>query len=333
MALNLRVRTKNGQFIVKNLQSDSLLEDLKIQIGQVSGFQHNRLEIKQGYPPKSIDMTDNNATLNSLNIRSGETLLVEEISAEKFESQKSAVPYLSTHNDSIPDNTIIDDNVKMQTPNDNSIYNNLLHNGEGILMREVVPANNSCLFLSVDYVMKGGKLDLNCVDRLRRIVSNEVKQDPLMYNEALLGRPNPQYSNWILDEKSWGGAIELAVLCKHFQVEIVVINTITGTMNRFGEDKNYKYRVLLVYDGIHYDPIKLCLLDSTESVETIFSTADDSILIQALDLANEAKSSHQYTDTSNFSLRCLDCRVNLVGEAGAQKHAEETGHIHFGELS
>lgn len=332
MALNLRVRTKHGQFIIKDMKSDSSLDELVSQIVQLSGFKPYLIEIKQGYPPKTIDMADVKATLCALNVRSGETLLVREMEIDSLDLHNSTPEdsCLPKNNEIIHDEERVDHCEKSNSPS--YISNALLQNSEGILMREVVPANNSCLFLSVDYVINGGKLNLNCVNGLRRVVSNAVTQDLVLYNEAVLGKPNKQYSNWILDEKSWGGAIELAILSNHFQVEIVVINTMSATISRFGEDKNYNHRVLLVYDGIHYDPIKLCQLDSDELVETIFSTSDDAILIQALDLANEAKSSRQYTDTSNFTLRCLDCRVNLVGEAGAQRHAEETGHIHFGEL-
>jgi len=280
------------------------------------------IDIKFGFPPKSLDNSDDTVKLSNLNVKSGETLLVRELPPCSADLKESS----SAQNNSDCQNT------SREYVSANDYANDVMHNGLGILMREVVPANNSCLFLSVDYVMNGGKLDLNCVQKLRKIVSDAVKKDPIDYNEALLGKPNHQYADWILKEQSWGGAIELAVFCNHYKVEIVVINSMSGAINRFGEDKTYPHRVLLIYDGIHYDPIKLCMVDSDELVETIFSTFDDSILVQALDLANEAKSSRQFTDTAKFNLKCLDCRINLIGEKGAQEHAEKTGHTHFGEL-
>lgn len=38
------------------------------------------------------------------------------------------------------------------------------------------------------------------------------------------------------------------------------------------------------------------------------------------------------TNTTTFRVRCLDCYLVLVGEVGASKHAEQTGHLNFGEV-
>ena len=65
---------------------------------------------------------------------------------------------------------------------------------------------------------------------------------------------------WILNSKqddSWGGAIELAILSSYFGLEIDVVNTQHSLINKFGEDQNYGQRILLIYDGIHYDRLYL----------------------------------------------------------------------------
>lgn len=36
-----------------------------------------------------------------------------------------------------------------------------------------------------------------------------------------------------------------------------VVDTLNAIINRFGEDQNYSQRVLLIFDGIHYDPLYL----------------------------------------------------------------------------
>lgn len=64
----------------------------------------------------------------------------------------------------------------------------------------------------------------------------------------------------------------------------------------------------------------------------MFPTEDESILRQAYSLAQEAKSSHQFTDIQKFTLKCMICDVKLSGSEGAQKHAKETGHQSFGEV-
>jgi ubiquitin thioesterase OTU1 len=45
----------------------------------------------------------------------------------------------------------------------------------------------------------------------------------------------------------------------------------------------------------------------------------------------EAHQARQFTDTANFSLRCLVCQQGLVGEKEALEHAKSTGHQNFGE--
>lgn len=55
-------------------------------------------------------------------------------------------------------------------------------------------------------------------------------------------------------------------------------------------------------------------------------------MAQALEVGNEAKKAKQFTDVNNFKLRCLVCQSPLAGQAEAQKHAEKTGHINFGEI-
>lgn len=39
----------------------------------------------------------------------------------------------------------------------------------------------------------------------------------------------------------------------------------------------------------------------------------------------------QFTDTANFTLRCLVCQLGVKGEKEAMEHAKATGHQSFGE--
>jgi len=204
--------------------------------------------------------------------------------------------------------------------------------GGGILTRRIVPADNSCLFTSVDFVLHdGARVDTDAMQSLRCIIADAVEADPVTYNEAFLGRPNYEYCIWIKDESSWGGAIELSILSRHFCVEIDVIDTQSGRVDRFGQSENYSTRVLLIYDGIHYDPLVMESADGA-TVSTVFPSSDDAVLTQALEIGAEAKSCRQFTDVRNFKLRCLVCQTMLRGEKDAMQHGSRTGHANFGEV-
>ena len=74
---------------------------------------------------------------------------------------------------------------------------------------------------------------------MRELVASTVGSQPEQYTEAFLGRPNKDYQKWILQEDSWGGAIELAILSNYYGIEIDVVNTQHSLINKFGEDQNY----------------------------------------------------------------------------------------------
>lgn len=208
----------------------------------------------------------------------------------------------------------------------------LLHDAVPTLERRVVPADNSCLFTSVHYVVEGGVYDPACAPDMRGLIAQIVASDPTAYSEAVLGKTNDDYCAWIRREDTWGGAIEVAILSKFYQCEICVVDTQTVRVDRFGEDAGYQKRVLLIYDGIHYDPLQKVVPGSDAPPQTVFSTVDDVTLAQALELADEARRKRQFTDVNRFALRCMVCQMGLVGQKEARQHAKETGHTNFGEV-
>jgi ubiquitin thioesterase OTU1 len=205
---------------------------------------------------------------------------------------------------------------------------------QGILTRKVVPANNSCLFTSIDLLKEQrSTVNLESAKPMRELIATIVHSDKNTYSSAMLGKANKDYCKWIKSNDSWGGAIEISILSKYYNMEIDVVDTQSGRIDRFGEDQNYINRILVIYDGIHYDPLLLESLDpSRPTYKYIFPTSDDSILVQAQEIANEAMSSRQFTDVNQFALRCLVCQKCLTGQVEAQAHANSTGHINFGEL-
>jgi ubiquitin thioesterase OTU1 len=140
-----------------------------------------------------------------------------------------------------------------------------------------------------------------------------------------------------MTESSWGGAIELSILSKHFDIEICSIDVQTLRVDRFNEGR--PTRCILVYSGIHYDTIALSPSEPPfehsyappEFDTKVFDSADLVILQKALDLCKKLQEKHYYTDTAGFHVKCNTCGKLFIGEKGATKHAAETGHYDFGE--
>lgn len=73
----------------------------------------------------------------------------------------------------------------------------------------------------------------------------------LVHNRDLLhSRPRQAYVDTILRPSSWGGAIELAIFAKRYQVELCSIDVQTGRIDRFGDGDGYSSMGIVVYSGI-----------------------------------------------------------------------------------
>lgn len=198
----------------------------------------------------------------------------------------------------------------------------------GYLLRHPVPSNNSCLFISVHFCLTNGIVDDQIGKSMRKIIADTVASDKERFDDAFLGKSNADYCRWILDDNNWGGAIELSILCKYYETEIVAIDVKNTLLNRFGEDSHYPHRMLLLYDGLHYDPLKFQPLDDSQPVQTLFSTDNLEVLTLADELAKEAKQSHQFTDMNTIQMKCSTCNIDLDAKT-AREHAAVTGHVDF----
>lgn len=204
------------------------------------------------------------------------------------------------------------------------------------LTLKVVPDDNSCLFNSVGYLLTQ-RLGSDVCQNLRQTVATAIRSDPDTYPDIVLGQPRDSYVSKIVSPTTWGGAIELSILSQHFGVEIDSIDVATGTVHRFGEDKAYENRAIVVYSGIHYDA--LTLKEGSDET-TVFPNLtaigieeeEDEVLGAAKELCQELKRRKYYTDTASFSLTCKNCGTKLTGEKQAVQHAKETGHGDFGEV-
>jgi ubiquitin thioesterase OTU1 len=73
-------------------------------------------------------------------------------------------------------------------------------------------------------------------------------------------RPNATYCKWIRQDESWGGAIEISILCELLRIEIDVIDVAAGRVTRFAENRRFDKRMFLYYDLVHYVSVELACI-------------------------------------------------------------------------
>jgi len=367
--LTLRVKSQEGSGVIK-LDSKDSLEKLVTHSLECIGLETTdtaSIKILTGFPPKGVDLTDRDKSIESSGIRTGDTLIFEiskppsssnpivdpntfAFGSTRSGSTSSSKNKTTSNSSSSKENTLpTHEHAQLETSeakrlkssstksssastktSNSSISNSSPRDSNQGLLRKVVPADNSCLFTAINFCMSGEVVDSKHSSFMREIIGETVRGDKEKYSEAFLGRDNDSYYRWIMTTEAWGGAIEVQILAEYFQVEIVVADTKSGSLTRFGESCNFRERMILIYDGIHYDP--LYLNSNGVTAKTIFSSSDDSMLDLAKQFAQEAKATHNYTDTAGFSLKCLVCGSKLKGATEAQSHAQDTGHTNFSEV-
>ena len=161
----LRIRTKTGVVRITNLNENSSLGELKAELSTQANLDCSLIKLLKGFPPKYLDTSIETSTLASHTITNGELLTIEENKDESRTTGKTS---------------------------------SLKEINEGVLLRKVVPANNSCLFTSIHFVMNNGDYDLECQESMRQFIAQTVRSDTINFNEAILGKNNSDYCKWIL---------------------------------------------------------------------------------------------------------------------------------------
>lgn len=303
--LQLRVKTRSGQFLVDSLSlEENSIGELKAAIWSLTKVHPDQCRIKIGFPPEEIFLVDDSQRIGEIFKSARETMLLEEEGTGGGGGGGTAP-------------------AAAAPPPPQPKPKRTMHRVE-------VPANNSCMFVSVNYCLTR-RLRPKCPE-LRELIANTVKADPETYSEAFLGKPNSEYCTWIRNEDHWGGGIELSILSKYHQLEIVAVDTQNTRLNRFGEDQAYDRRIFLIFDGIHYDP--LIVRDSADpnnQEQAIFLADDAEATELAIAFAREAKAKHQYTDVNRMVLRCGQCG-HTFPQTEARAHAKATGHADFSEV-
>ena len=367
--MRIRIRGPAGQAAI-SLSETATIGELRTQI--ITKTSISNFDLKYGYPPKPLSLSDyaETAKVSDIGIKlDGEQLIVSEttVSASKqvpspnrppkpldtSSYQKPANGTETTASAAIPSSLSLADVGTAPPPSSQKTNKPLslsrkptsasfdapelpLPSHASTLVLRIMPDDNSCLFRAFNTAFFGA---MDNMTELRSIIAQNIQANPDTYSAVVLDQQPDDYCRWIQTEDAWGGAIELDILSKHFNVEISSIDVQTLRTDRFNE--GMPERCILVYSGIHYDAIALSPSDAPHTTAyappefdtKIFDVQDVVVLEAAVELCRELQRKHYYTDTAAFSIRCNVCGKMIVGEKAATEHAASTGHNDFVEAA
>lgn len=332
--MKVKIKSRIGTVVVScsgdNITLKEFVGEVKLAL-EGSLNKDADLSFKNGFPPKDVDMDRIETPIKELGIKNGDQLILE----EKDISQKTKDSTLSTQ-------VRTSENKAKSDPNIPSVY---IESLDKYLILRNIPDDNSCMFNSISYGLFGymsyERDGISPPSNLRSIISDTIKNNQDTYSEVVLGQPVDKYRNWILKKDSWGGAIELGILADWFDVRINCLDIELGNLIRFeNELKKPDKFMILIYLGIHYDVLSLNVNLSNSAqdkqidqcVWPMNTKEEDAIIEASHKLCLFLQSQNYSTNTTTFRIRCLVCYKVLVGESGASKHANETGHFNFGEV-
>ncbi|KAJ9203046.1 hypothetical protein DTO164E3_1512 [Paecilomyces variotii] len=329
--MRIRVRGPSGQSTI-TLDNSATVDDLRGQIQEKTGLE--AFDLKYGFPDikrLALDQFSPTQQLSDIGINlNGEQLIATKKDGAPTQPEVNASAAAAAADAPLSLSRKDHGDVEKDPPEVPSPE----HSGTFVL--RIMPDDNSCLFRAVGSAVIGG---MDTMTELRSIVAQAIQEQPDIYSEVVLEKKPDAYCRWIQTENAWGGAIELSILSKHFDIEICSIDVQTLRVDRFNEGQ--PTRCVLVYSGIHYDTIALSPSDPPfthayappEFDTKIFDAADPVVLEKCLELCKILQNKHYYTDTAGFQIRCNTCGGMFVGEKGATQHAAQTGHYDFGEAS
>ena len=336
--MRLRVRTPDGAQHVIDADDDCTCGALKRVIQDATGVETRAQKWKLGFPPVDVDVDDEAALCAALGVRGGETLAVTAIALEDAAVASSdamaAAPttYASMANMDEDEAFARALAMSMNEGVDgiSTSTSDFIRLEDMHAIRRVIASDNSCLFNAVGYCCEKS---LRESTRLRKVIVDAIRADPATFDEAFLGKAPTEYADWISKPNSWGGQVELFILAKALRVEIAAYDIQTERCDVYGQDADYEDRIMVIYDGLHYDSIVLNPSSIGADVEKDVSRvpASTPALASVAALVRSQHAAKKFTDTANFSLRCLVCQKGLTGQAEAVAHAKSTGHANFGE--
>ncbi|KAA6389741.1 MAG: hypothetical protein EZS28_014733 [Streblomastix strix] len=231
-----------------------------------------------------------------------------------------------------------------------------LYPGKRMFLRPMLN-DNSCLFHALYFAFQC--FGVESPYQLRELCAQIILDNPGEYAQYLDKNPG-DYAQWILREQSWGGEPELAILSKHFNVEIDSIDVKSLTIYKFGHDitptHNPTHRCVVCYNGVHYDIFVLGIRDQPIQMKrhgqfqdaavmyfdvdndvalfpiTQGSTDDELLINLAYEIVEIKHNNKEFVDEVNYTLRCDECGSIVVGDDEAIKHMQRFQHTKFSEV-
>ncbi|KAG2111665.1 uncharacterized protein F5147DRAFT_771810 [Suillus discolor] len=328
----IRLRHPKGITTLQVNLDNALVQDLQQEIFGVSEIPPSQQELRSGYPPRSLTIVPE-LPLSSLGLKPGDQVIVNQNISSSVRAPPSP-PKAKPASSQPPQASLSQPNSSRLAPR--SSGPDCVETPNGALVHRIVPDDNSCLFSSIALIFEQ---DARKAQQIRQVVADGIRADMETYNEAILGMSRDAYIATILKPATWGGAIELGILAKHYGTEIASIDVETGRFDRFEPplEASTGNRCIVIYSGIHYDAASLAPMADAppEWHQTVFpiisADDDDPILSAAKELATILRGKKAYTNTATFDIKCEDCGKGLKGEKDARMHAQETGHVRFGE--
>lgn len=130
----LKVKTNKGQHVVDILSAEETIRSLKAKISEITCIPPESLSVLIGFPPKPVDLSVEENTVAATGIKNGDSLIVEERPAQDVVAT-AAFQHLEERN------------LPLQVMEETSSV--AQNKSDGILLKQVVPSDNSCLFTSI----------------------------------------------------------------------------------------------------------------------------------------------------------------------------------------
>lgn len=133
----LKVKTKQGHHVVSNLSADETIGNLKSKISELTRIPAESVCVLHGFPPKPLDLSANENLLSASGIINGDTLIVEE------KSIPDVVPQQHRNNLQLEEDILLAQRIANEEENATGLVS------QGILLKQTVPSDNSCLFTAI----------------------------------------------------------------------------------------------------------------------------------------------------------------------------------------